>query len=166
MKITKSELKKIIREELEQVTELGSRRYFSVEMNDLVDQLKSSTKSTDVKKWVAQTFKKTKIAKDKLAKLFKGYWSLEPNVRYNLQTIDLKWWLSKFGIAESTSPLNEYGNEWDSDVKYLQDDIRHVQDWIRDLDKKNENAFSALERRISLGEKEMTKANAKLRKIR
>jgi len=166
MKITKSELKEIVREELEKVTEYGDRRYFSVEMNDLVDQLKSSTKSTDVKKWVAQAFKKTKIAKDKLAKLFKGYWTLEPDVRYRLQTIDLKWWLSKFGIAESMSPLNEYGNEWDSDIKYLQDDIRHIQNDAAALDKKNENAFSALERRISLGEKEMAKINAKLRKIK
>ena len=132
MKITKSELKEIIREELMRVNEYGDRRYFSAKINSLVDQLMSSTKSTNVGKWAAKASKQLKLDKNKLTKLFKGYWALDPSIRYNMQTIDLKWWLSKFGIAESTSPLNEYGNEWDSDVKYLQDDIRHVQDWIRD----------------------------------
>ena len=102
MKITKSRLKEIIREELEQVSEYGDRRYFSAKINSLVDQLMSSTKSTNVGKWAAQASKQLKLDKNKLTKLFKGYWALDPSIRYNMQTIDLKWWLSKFGIAESS----------------------------------------------------------------
>ena len=94
MKITKSRLKEIIREELKQVTEGLSDLEF------VIDQLANSMEYYDEKEFVSHMSKETNYDANNLKKVFKAYWKLGAMDRFNMAT-DInktKKFLAKLGI--------------------------------------------------------------------
>ena len=95
MKITKSRLKEIIREELKQVTEGLSDLEF------VIDQLSNSMEYYDEKEFVSHLSKETKYNASQLKKVFKAYWKLGAMERNDMfMGGDPKSWLKKLGIRE------------------------------------------------------------------
>ena len=93
MKITKSRLKEIIREELKQVTEGLSDLEF------VIDQLSNSMEYYDEKEFVSHLSKETKYNASQLKKVFKAYWKLGAMERNDMfMGGDPKSWLKKLGI--------------------------------------------------------------------
>ena len=94
MKITKSRLKEIIREELRQVTEGLSDLEF------VIDQLANSMEYYDEREFVKHLSKETKFNASSLKKVFNAYWDLDPREREDMfmGLYTAKPWLKKLGI--------------------------------------------------------------------
>jgi hypothetical protein len=94
MKITKTRLKEIIREELKQVTEGLSDLEF------VIDQLANSMEHYDEKEFVSHLSKETKYNASSLKKVFKAYWKLGAMDRFKIgmDVNKTKKFLAKLGI--------------------------------------------------------------------
>jgi hypothetical protein len=94
MKITKSRLKEIIREELKQVTEGLSDLEF------VIDQLANSMEHYDEKEFVKHMSKETKYNASSLKKVFNAYWDLGAMDRFKIGMDDnkTKKFLAKLGV--------------------------------------------------------------------
>jgi len=103
MKITKSRLKEIIREELRQVTEGLSDLEF------VIDQLANSMEHYDEKEFVKHMSKETKYNASSLKKVFNAYWDLGAMDRFKIgmDVNKTKKFLAKLGIKEEVQTINE-----------------------------------------------------------
>jgi len=93
MKITKSRLKEIIREELKRVTEGLSDLEF------VIDQLSNSMEHYDEREFVKHMSKETKYNAGQMKKVFQAYWKLGAMERHDMFLGgDPKSWLKKLGV--------------------------------------------------------------------
>ena len=93
MKITKSRLKEIIREELKRVTEGLS------DLGFVIDQLANSMEHYDEKEFVKHLSKQTKYNAGQMKKVFQAYWKLDAMDRFDMFLHgDSKSWLKKLGV--------------------------------------------------------------------
>ena len=107
MKITKSELKKIIREELGFVSEdfraLPGWRNRNEGLSDLefvIDQLSNSMEHFDEKDFVHHLSKETKYNASQMKKVFNAYWELGAMDRFKIgmELNKTKKFLAKLGV--------------------------------------------------------------------
>lgn len=93
MKLTKTQLRQIIREEIKQVREGWSDLEF------VIDQLANSMDYYNEKEFVSHLSKETKYNAGQLKKVFKAYWKLGPMEKHDMFMGGYaKPWLRKLGI--------------------------------------------------------------------
>ena len=112
----KSELKEIIREEIQTLIEKDFNSLGELQLNFLIDQLVNAMEHIeDENEFVNHINQEILIKKPILKKIYKAYWKLSPQKRLKWAIQDWKKWLNQYGLREGV--INEMSD--DENPQYL-----------------------------------------------